>query len=167
MIETSARITAAALSCLALAAGAAHADRVAGSLDGEPREWHVLSGPDGKTVYVSELPGGAQSVTVQAHRQERFETEGSISLSLHFFNGQVMSADAIYFPESGMLPHYAVQDALDGLELDTLDLSATPPRVAGRFEHDLVFQESMSTEPDEGRTVSLVVEFDVEPSRGQ
>jgi hypothetical protein len=167
MIETFARTTAAALSCLALAGGAAHADRVAGSLDGEPREWHVLSGPDGKTAYVSELPGGVQSVTVQAHRQDRFETEGSISLSLHLFNGQVMSAEAIYFPESGMLPHYAAQDALDGLDIETLDLTAAPPRVAGRFEYDLVYQESMSTDPDTGRTVTLVVEFDVEPSQGR
>jgi hypothetical protein len=164
MFETSARIAATALSSLTLAAGAAHADRVAGSVDGEAREWHVLDGPDGKTANWSVLPGGAQAVTIQAHRQDRFETQGSVSLTLHLFDGAVMAAEAIYFPENGMLPHYSVQDAAGGLEIEALDLEAAPPRVAGRFEADLAYQESMFSEPDEARALSLVLEFDVAPS---
>lgn len=143
----------------------AMADDVSGSVDGEARQWHVLQGEDGKTVNFSELSPGLYTVTVQAHRNTRYEVEGSVSVTFTLMNGEIIDGDAMYFPEARMTPHFTDENAQDGLVLETVDLDGGTPRLVGRYEGELAYRASMFREPDETNTVSLVVEFDVTPSR--
>ncbi|MGY6532842.1 hypothetical protein [Glycocaulis sp.] len=145
--------------------GAALADEVSGSVDGEARQWHVLQGEDGKTVNFSELSPGLYTVTVQAHRNTRYEIEGSVSVTFTLMGGEIIDAEAMYFAEARMTPHFTDENAQDGLVLETADLDGGTPRLVGRYEGELAYRASMFREPDETNTVSLVVEFDVTPSR--
>jgi hypothetical protein len=158
-------VAAASAASLALFAGPVQADSVRGSVDGEEREWHVLTGEDGKTVNFSELSAGIYQVAVQAHRQARYELEGSVSVTFTLMDGAVLDASAMYFPQPGMLPHYALEDAGGGLSIEQVDFTGETGRLAGRFEGTLAYRASMFSELDESNTVALVVEFDVNPTR--
>ncbi|WP_429911322.1 hypothetical protein [Glycocaulis sp.] len=153
------------LGSLVLTTGTAFADEVSGSLDGEARQWHVLQGEDGKTVNFSELSPGFHTVTVQAHRNTRYEVEGSVSITFTLMDGEIIDAEAMYFPEARMTPHFTDENAQDGLVLETVNLDGGTARLVGRYEGELAYRASMFREPDESNTVSLVVEFDVTPSR--
>ncbi|KAA5805409.1 hypothetical protein F1654_05370 [Alkalicaulis satelles] len=155
----------AALPGLALAAAPALADDVSGSLDGEPRQWHVLQGEDSKTVNFRQDSPGFYSVTVQAHRNPRYEVEGSVSITFSLMGEEVLDATAMYFPEARMTPHFTDESALEGLVLERVELDGGQPRITGRYEGVLGYRASMFREPDPANTVSLVVEFDVTPSR--
>lgn len=151
--------------CLALFTGGVHADLVRGAVDGEAREWHVLTGEDGKTVNFFELSAGIYQVTVQAHRRARYEMEGSVSVTFTLMDGAVLDASAMYFPQSGMFPHYAQEEAGGGLSIEQADFSGATGRLVGRFEGELTYRASMSAELDESNMMALSVEFDVAPTR--
>ncbi|MCH8488762.1 MAG: hypothetical protein LAT81_02380 [Oceanicaulis sp.] len=150
---------------LALFTGAVQADSVRGSLDGEAREWHVLTGEDGKTANFSELSAGIYQVTVQAHRRDRYEVEGSVSLTFTVMDGAVLDAEAMYFPQAGMVPHYSREEAGDALVIERMDFAGATGRLVGRFEGELAYRASMFSELDESNVTALVVEFDVAPTR--
>ncbi|MCC5981778.1 MAG: hypothetical protein JJU26_08685 [Oceanicaulis sp.] len=150
---------------MTLFSGAVYADTVRGSIDGEAREWHVLTGDDGKTVNFSELSAGIYQVTVQAHRQDRYEVEGSVSLTFTVMDGTVLDAEAMYFPQAGMFPHYTREEAGGGLEIERMELTGATGRLVGRFEGELVHRASMFSELDESNVTILVLEFEVSPTR--
>lgn len=156
----------AALPAMALAtACTAMADDVSGSVDGEARQWHVLQGDDGKTVNFSEFSPGFQTVTIQAHRSTRYEVEGSISITFSLMDGEISDGEAMYFPEARMTPHFTDENAHERLVLERVELDGGDTRLVGRYEGELAYRGSMFSEADETNTVSLVVEFDVSPSR--
>lgn len=153
------------LSAVTLSAGAALADEVSGSVDGEARQWHVLQGDDGKTVKFRQLSPGIHQVTVQAHRNTRYEIEGSFSITFSLMDGELIGSEAMYFPTARMTPHFSNENAQDGLVLERVELEGGQARLVGRYEGELAYRESMFSELDGGNTISLVVEFDVSPSQ--
>lgn len=148
-----------------LAGGTALADEVSGSVDGEARQWHVLRGEDGKTASYSEVSPGIHTVTVQAHRQNRYEVEGSVSVTFTLMDDEILDAQAIYFPQARMTPNYIDENAQGGLMLEHVDLGGATARLTGRYEGELAYKSSMFSEPDPANTISLVVEFNISPSR--
>lgn len=156
---------AASVAFLSTYTGAFAADSVTGSINGEARQWHVLTGEDGKTVNFSRLSAGMYQVTVQAHRRNRYEVEGSVSLTLTLMRNNVLDATAMYFPQSRMFPNYTREEAGGGLVIERVDLSGANGRLVGRFEGELAHRASMFAQPDEGNLIALVLEFDVVPTR--
>lgn len=154
-----------ALAGLTLIPSAVLADSVRGGVDGEPREWHVLAGEDGKTVNFSELSPRLYQVTVQAHREDRYEVQGSVSLTFTLMDGDVLDAEAMYFPVAGMFPHFSQEEAGGGLVIEHADFTGATGELVGRFEGELAYRASMFADPDEGNVIALVMEFDITPSR--
>lgn len=148
-----------ATACTALA------DDVSGSVDGEARQWHVLQGDDGKTVSFSEFSPGFHTITIQAHRNNRYEVEGSVSITFSLMDGELSDGQAMYFPEARMTPHFTDENAHEGLVLERVELDGGHTRLVGRYEGELAYRGSMFSEADETNTISLAVEFDVSPSR--
>lgn len=150
---------------LMLAATPLAADQVTGSVNGEALQWHVLEADDGKTVNFREDFPGFYSITIQAHREARYAVEGSISITFSLMGDDVLDATAMYFGESRMTPHFVDESAIDGLVLERVALEGDEPRIVGRYEGVLNHRSSMFGEPDPTNTVSLLVEFDVTPTR--
>jgi len=156
---------AASVAFLSAYTGAVAADSVTGSINGEARQWHVLRGEDGKTVNFSRLSAGMYQVTVQAHRRNRYEIQGSVSLTFTLREDNVLDATAMYFPQSRMFPQYTREEAGGALVIERVDFNGADGRLVGRFEGELAHRASMFAEPDEGNLIALVLEFDVAPTR--
>ncbi|WP_083007443.1 hypothetical protein [Halomonas sp. GT] len=141
-------------------AGHAVADEISGTLDGEPKEWHVVTHSEGSTANFSELMPGMMNVTVQGHREPRFETQGTLSISFIVMNGNAGDASVSYFPESGMMPHYGTEQDVP-IDIELLDVDGDTGRVEGRVATSLAYLASMSEDYDHSNTMDLDVSFDV------
>ncbi len=146
---------------LGLSAGQAMASEVRGTLDGEPREWHVVTHSQGSTASYHELMPGMLSVTIQSHREEKFETQGTLSIGFMVMQGQPGNASVTYFHESGMTPHFGTEEDVP-IELEVLEFDGETGRVKGRVATSLAYVESMMTEHDHDNVVEIDVTFDVE-----
>ncbi|UYV18646.1 hypothetical protein K1Y77_14450 [Halomonas qaidamensis] len=141
--------------------GAGHvvADEISGTLDGEPKEWHIVTHSEGSTANFSELMPGMVNVTVQGHREPRFETQGTLSISFIVMNGDTGDASVSYFPESGMLPHYGTEQDVP-IEIALLEIDGDTGRVKGRVATSLAYVASMTEEHDHSNTMGIDVSFD-------
>lgn len=143
-----------------LAASHAVANEISGTLDGEPKEWHVVTHSEGSTANFSELSPGMVDVTIQGHREPRFETQGTLSISFMVMGGSANSAMVTYFPESSIIPHYATQDEVP-IELKMLDIDGDTGRATGRISTSLAYLASMSEDYDHSTIMEVDVSFDV------
>ncbi|PAU72129.1 hypothetical protein ACSTAY_16285 [Vreelandella alkaliphila] len=136
------------------------ADEISGTLDGEPKEWHVVTHSQGSTANFSEMMPGIMNVTVQGHREPRFETQGTLSISFIVMSGDAGDASVSYFPESGILPHYGTEQDVP-IDIELLDVDGDTGRVKGRVATSLAYVASMSDDYDHSNTMDVDVSFDV------
>ncbi|NAW33456.1 hypothetical protein [Halomonas alimentaria] len=153
--------------CLALCAGVmtlasaqALANEIHGSLDGEEREWHVVTHAEGSTANYHELMPGMLNVTIQGHREEKFATQGTLSIDFMVMQGSPSAASVTYFSEASMVPHYGTETEVP-IELEVLELEGDSGRAKGRVRTSLAYVESMQSSHDADNSIDLDVEFDV------
>ncbi|WP_433924318.1 hypothetical protein ACN06F_16350 [Vreelandella sp. 21] len=135
------------------------ADEISGTLDGESKEWHVVTHSEGSTANFSELMPGMMDVTIQGHREPKFETQGTLSISFIVMNGDTGDASVSYFPENGMLPHYGTEQDVP-IDIELLDIDGDTGRVKGRVVTSLAYLASMSDDYDHSNTMDIDVSFD-------
>ncbi|MCA1769604.1 MAG: hypothetical protein LC652_06485 [Halomonas sp.] len=145
---------------LGLCAGQALANEISGTLNGEPHEWHVLSEGDMSTASFSEFMPGMINVTVQGHRNDRYETQGTLSIDFMVMQGQPGDASVSYFHESGLTPHYGTEEDVP-IEIDTLEIDGDSGRARGRVVTSLAYLESMQAAYDHDNAMEVDVSFDV------
>ena len=145
---------------LGLCAGQVMANEISGTLDGEPHEWHVLSEGGASTANFSEFMPGMVNVTVQGHREERYETQGTLSINFMVMQGAPDNASVTYFPESRLTPHYGTEEEVP-IEIEALEIDGDGGRVKGRIATSLPYLESMTTEYDHDNAIEIDVTFDV------
>lgn len=146
---------------LMLLAVPAHAETMQGSIDGEQRTWYILERHGDSSATFREVAPNIVSITIQGHRAQRFETEGTLVINFVLMNGQPMEGDGVsYFPGPRTFPHYTTHDA-PGLELDEIVIDGDQARVSGRFRGELVHVESITAGEDPDDTIHVDVSFDV------
>lgn len=145
-------------------AGQAVADEISGTLDGEPKEWHVVTHSEGSTANFGELMPGMMDVTIQGHREQRFETQGTLSINFMVMNGVSGDASVSYFPEDGIMPHYGTEEEVP-IEIELLDIDGDSGRVKGRIATSLAYVASMTEGHDHSNTIDIDVSFDVALAR--
>lgn len=145
-------------------AGQALADEISGTLDGEPKEWHVVTHSEGSTASFSELVPGMVSVTIQGHREQRYETQGTLNIGFMAMNGAVNSASVSYFPENSIMPHYGTEKEVP-IAIELLNIDDDPGRAKGRITTSLAYVASMSDGYDHNNAIDLDVSFDVTLTR--
>lgn len=143
-----------------LAASHAVANEISGTLDGEPKQWHVITHAEGSTANFSELMPGMTDVTIQGHREQTFETQGTLSISFMVMEGEASSAMVTYFPESSIMPHYGTEDEVP-IDIEVLDIDGDEGRAKGRVATSLAYLASMSDDYDHSNTMDVDVSFDV------
>ncbi len=109
---------------MTLASAQALANEIHGSLDGEEREWHVVTHAEGSTANYHELMPGMLNVTIQGHREEKFATQGTLSIDFMVMQGSPGAASVTYFPENGLTPHYGTETEVP-IELECWNSRAT------------------------------------------
>ncbi|HSP56867.1 MAG TPA: hypothetical protein VLO12_01015 [Halomonas sp.] len=150
---------------LGLCVGQAMAKEISGTLDGEANEWHVLSHSEGSTASFSEIAPGMLNVTVQGHREDRYETQGTLSIDFMVMQGSPSQASVTYFHESGLTPHYGTKEEVP-IEIETLEIGdGDTGRVTGRVATSLAYVESMTVGHDQDNTLDIDVNFDVTLTR--
>lgn len=144
---------------------AAHADTFEGTIDGEPRQWHILEYEGESTASFSE-DFGMLDVSLQGHAEQRFTTQGTLSINFTLMDSQLIDEpEVMYLPESSMFPNYMAVEGSGQLTLDHYTVDGDTARFSGRYEGELMRYESMRDEPNADDTISVDVRFDIEASR--
>lgn len=145
---------------LGLCAGQLLANEVSGTLNGDEHQWHVLNQGGMSTANFSELMPGMINVTIQGHRQDRYETQGTLSIDFMVMEGAPSEASVTYFHESGLTPHYGTEEEVP-IEIEVLEIDGDSGRAKGRVATSLAYVESMMAEHDHANTLEIDVSFDV------
>ncbi|MBQ0777438.1 MAG: hypothetical protein KBT84_07590 [Pseudomonas sp.] len=142
------------------------ADTIEGSLNGESKSWNVLKQQGASTATFSELTPGMQTVRLQGHVEQKFATQGTLSINFTLMNGSLISPPEVtYFHTNGFMPNYGNQDTPAGWELSVSEIEGDSAHFVGRYEGTLKLQgKPEGNEPD---TLELAVEFDVRASKDE
>ncbi|WP_346798614.1 hypothetical protein R5M92_06070 [Halomonas sp. Bachu 37] len=163
------RLYAAALGILAalmLHSGSAGADTLAGMLDGEEREWHVLSyGSDSNATFIEY--GDMVNLDVTGFIDpDSWSTREALSLSMTITEDKVVDFDVIHLIGGSAMPPLFTSEGADvTLTLDSLHREGRTIRVMGRVEGWLALQERLGTMPNMEEAIEIDVTFDIKASK--
>ena len=140
------------------------ADTIEGTLNGEPRTWHVFKQGGSSTANFSELVPGMQTVTLQGHVDDEFATQGTVSIGFTLMNGEMVSPpEASYFHTGKFVPNYGNQDTPRQWDLSVREIDGNTMHFAGQYAGTLKLQGKPTG--DEPETIELDVTFDVNAVR--
>ena len=145
---------------------------LAGTVDGEEREWvtFVLDTEEGPRSSASWnlLMDRIFTLSIQGHSEPRFEVEGAIALSITEFSipsdcpCSFDNAEIFYWTSSSMLSD-VYTSAGNTLTLTTFErLNDATFSARGTFAGTLMYQASPTSEPDAERTIEVQGTFDVQ-----
>lgn len=158
-------LRAALLASAVCAPPALMANEISGTLDGEEHTWQIISEGNETSAYFSELVPGMMNVTIQGHRSDTYETQGTLSISFGVMNGEAMDgASVMYLPEKSLTPHYGTEEDIP-FTLESLELGEERGRTVGRVTAELPYLISMAEGYDHSRTMEIDISFDVELQR--
>ncbi len=134
-----------------------------GSVNGEPRTWHVLTQGQQSTVSLSEDGDGVTMVVIQGHAQPSYLIKGTITINAALKNGQLMGEpDVLYFPQTSMASVYssvAQQPGKFNIKVD----NQTPngAQLVGSYKGNLYRTPGIGQKPDLNDKIEVSVSFDV------
>ena len=143
-----------------------------GTVDGEERAWvtFVLDTDDGPRSSASWnlLMDRIFTMSIQGHREPRFQVEGAIALSITGFSVpsacpcSFENAEIFYWTSSSTLSdvYTSTGNTLTLTSFERLDDATFSAR--GTFSGTLMYHASPTSEPDEERTIEVEGTFDVQ-----
>ncbi|WP_418139459.1 hypothetical protein AB9R84_13290 [Oceanimonas smirnovii] len=143
-----------------LLAPLAVANELTGTLNGEQHSWHILEHEQGSTANFSELMPGMYSVSIQGHRQNKYETKGTLTIDFMVIQDKVNTASVTYFPESSLTPHYGTKEEVP-IQLDVLELNNENGRASGSVKASLLYMESLQAGHNPDNNLQADIRFDV------
>ncbi|WP_249975389.1 hypothetical protein [Vreelandella olivaria] len=151
------------LLCSVLTASSAESADMTGSLDGEFREWYVLSqGSDSNASFVEvgdrlqiDITGFADPYTWDARE--------ALAMSFIIEHDALMDAEVVHLISSTAIPPLYTSDGGDvTVSLSHIERNGPLIHIMGRIEGDLVLQEKLGAAPNPEEGISLDIQFDVE-----
>ncbi|WP_346351428.1 hypothetical protein N2M06_01995 [Oceanimonas sp. AH20CE76] len=136
------------------------ANELTGTLDGKQHSWHILEHEQGSTANFSELMPGMYSVSIQGHRQNKFETKGTFVIDFMVIQGKANSASVSYFPENALTPHYGTKEEVP-IQLNVLELNEDTGRASGSVKASLLYMESLQAGHNPDNNLQADIRFDV------
>ncbi|MCC4265802.1 hypothetical protein LL240_15270 [Oceanimonas baumannii] len=154
-------ITSLSLATLAMAImQPALANKLEGTLNNDKYNWHILEHQQGSTANFSELMPGMYSVSIQGHRQNKFETKGTFVIDFMVMQGKASHASVSYFPESALTPHYGTKEEVP-IQLDVLEFNGDTGRASGSVKASLLYMESLQAGYNPDNNLQADIRFDV------
>lgn len=143
-------------------AGLASAQTFEGTINGQPRSWHVLSQGGDSTVSISQQ-GNQQMVVVQGHAEDNYGIKGTLTINAPMQNGQPASAPVVmYFPNATIFPVYvAVAQQPGKFDIKLSDATAQSTKVTGSYQGKLFRQDMHGKAPDMNDSIDIDVKFDL------
>lgn len=142
----------------------AHADTLQGLIDNEAYSWHVLQQGDTSTATFAELSPGMLSVTLQGHAEQRYATQGTLSINFTLMDGEVLAdPEVAFFHSERMRPHYASDGAPESWQLNVQEVDGDSGRFAGRYQG--VLQLMGTADETQPESIAVDIEFDVQAQR--
>ncbi|MFQ3787071.1 hypothetical protein [Halomonas sp. A29] len=140
--------------------------KMAGLLDGQEREWFIVSqGADSNATF-TETGDHVQIDLVGFTEPDDWRVRDSLSLSITLVEGEVVEFDVLHpIGATVMPPVFTSDDASVRLTLHTFDVEGSKAHVAGRVEGILALQTALGEEAIEGEGIGISVEFGAEASR--
>lgn len=137
-----------------------------GLLDGEEREWFIVSqGNDSNATFV-ELGDQVTIDLVGFVEPDDWQVRDSLSLSITLVEGEVTSFDVLHpIGATVMPPVFTSDNASVRLSLNAFDIQGSKARLAGRVEGTLALQKELGEDAIEDEGIGIAVEFDAEASR--
>ncbi|MGR4068716.1 hypothetical protein [Billgrantia sp. C5P2] len=137
-----------------------------GLLDGEEREWFIVSQDADSNATFTELGDQVQIDLVGFVEADDWRVRDSLSLSITLVEGEVTEVDVLHpIGATAVPPVFTSDNATVRLNLHTFDRQGSKAHVAGRVEGILALQKELGEEAVEDEGIGISVEFDAEASR--
>lgn len=137
-----------------------------GLLDGEEREWLIVSQDDDSNATFTELGDQVQIDLVGFVEADDRRIRDSLSLSITLAEGEVTEFDVLHpIGTTAMPPVFTSDDASVRLDLRTFDVRGGKAYVSGKVEGVLALQKALGESAVEDEGIGISVEFDAEASR--
>ncbi|MGR2740139.1 hypothetical protein ACUY1T_16980 [Billgrantia sp. Q4P2] len=139
---------------------------MAGLLDGQEREWFIMSqGADSNATF-TELGDHVQVDLVGFIEPDDWRVRDSLSLSITLVEGEVTEFDVLHpIGATVMPPVFTSDNATVRLTLHAFDVEGGKAHVAGRVEGILALQKELGEDAIEDEGIGISVEFGAEASR--
>ncbi|MGP9466960.1 MULTISPECIES: hypothetical protein [Halomonas] len=143
-------------------------DTIEGMLDGEPREWFVLSqGRDSNASFVEVGDQRQIIITGFVEPDQRDAYEG-LSISLTVEDNQLIDAHVVQLIGSTTVPPlYTSEGGSVTVTLTQLEQQGSHIHIAGRVEGVLALQTAQDDAPSRAEGIDIDVQFDVNAYRAQ
>lgn len=149
-----------------LSASERAAPEIAGSLDGELREWFILShGNDSNASFV-ELGDDINIDITGSVDDEVWEGEEALSISLTVNEEQLTNAVVIYSIGASIAPPLFTSEGGEvAIMLTHYERTSQTVRVAGKIKGELALQVELGELPSKEEGIEIDVAFDVEAQK--
>ncbi|QTP58799.1 hypothetical protein HNO53_08815 [Billgrantia antri] len=137
-----------------------------GLLDGEEREWFIVSqGTDSNATFV-ELGDQVTIDLVGFVEPDDWQVRDSLSLSITLVEGEVTSFDVLHpIGATAMPPVFTSDNASVQLNLNAFDLQGSKVHLTGSVEGTLALQKELGEDAIADEGIDISVKFDAEASR--
>ncbi|QOR38520.1 hypothetical protein HNO52_08355 [Billgrantia diversa] len=137
-----------------------------GLLDGEEREWLIVSQDADSNATFAELGDQIQIDLVGFVDEDDWRVRDSLSLSITLVEGEVTKFDVLHpIGATTMPPVFTSDNASVHLKLHTFEVQGSQAHVMGRVEGILALQKELGEAAIVDEGIGISVEFDAEASR--
>lgn len=136
---------------------------IKGTLGGEEMSWQLQTDQRVPSAVFTSLTPGTHQIHINAYSSERYLREGSIELTLLIADGEVRSAEILFFPFPRLYPRFSFgsDHGTGTVSIDSLTFDANHARLSARFEGELYYHQSVNTRPISQRTRAASLQFDL------
>jgi hypothetical protein len=136
---------------------------ITGTIDGEEMSWQLQTDQRAPSAVFTSLATGTHRFHINAYSNERHVRKDSIELELLITDGEVRSAELLYFPFPRSHPRFSFgsNHGTGTINIDSLMIESGQALLSARFEGELYYHQSVNTSPIPHRTRAASLQFDV------
>ncbi|MGP8290710.1 hypothetical protein ACT3OH_10670 [Vreelandella zhanjiangensis] len=144
----------------------AQADSIEGTLEGEPREWFILSeGRDSNASYIE--VGDQLQVSITGFIEpDNWDAYEALSISLNIEDSQLIDAQVVHLiGNTAMPPLYTSEGGSVTVTLERFEQQGSQVQVAVHIQGVMALQRDLDAIPSQDEGIDIDVQFDVEAYR--
>ncbi|WP_355660894.1 hypothetical protein [Halomonas salifodinae] len=139
---------------------------MAGELDGEARQWHILRHGDDSNASFTDLGGLYVVDLVGFVDPDAWRSQEALSISFTLMGEEVTEFDVVHLiGHSALPPVYTSEAAELTLTLEAFEVQGPVARVAGRVAGTLALQRHLGEPPSLEEGIAIDVRFEAEAER--
>lgn len=144
----------------------AQAQSIEGTLEGEPREWFILSeGRDSNASFIE--VGDQQQVTISGFIEpDNWNAHEALSISLSIEDNQLIDSQVVHLiGNTAMPPLYTSEGGSVTVTLEHFEQQGRQVHVTGHIRGVMALQSDLDVAPSQDEGIDINVQFDVEAYR--